>query len=217
MRALASTLPEGEQKQVLKGLNPPTALQNQAGPLKCLLDIETFDEVHLLSDHSKLKNRLYQEWIGGNVKIHSVKLENPTDYPEVFGVSNRVLASVVSVPRAHSIDICLHLSPGTPTMAAIWLFLGKSKYNPSTFYQTHEGKAWVTNVPFDLVLDFIPQALRTADARLQRLASESPQDLNGFQGIVGDSQNLRIAVGHIAPRREYRRLVPKRRGSIRHY
>jgi DNA-binding NtrC family response regulator len=194
LRALAATLPESEQQEVLKGLNPPKPSPGQPGPLKCLLDAEQFDEVHLLSDHTAAKNRPYLKWIGGDAELHPVKLTNPTDYPEVFKVADHELASVVNVPRPHRIDLCIHLSPGTPTMTAIWLLLGKSKY-PATFFQTHDNKAWVTSVPFDLVVDFVPQVLRDADARLQRLSSESPQDVAGFEGIVGESRNLRVAVG----------------------
>lgn len=192
---MASSLPASEQNDVLKGLNPPKPLADQPGPLKCLLDAEQFDEVHLLSDHPSSKNRLFVKWIGRNAELHSVKLTNPTDYPEVFKVTDHELASVVSVPRPHRIELCIHLSPGTPTMTAVWLLLGKSKYNPATFFQTHDRKAWKTNIPFDLVVDFVPQVLRDADTRLQRLSSESPQDVAGFESIVGESRSLRVAVG----------------------
>lgn len=195
LRAMANSLSDAEQKEVLKGLNPPSPLPNQLGPLKCLIDAEQFDEIHLLSDHSAAKNRHYLKWLGRDPVLHQVKLANPTDYPEVFKVADAELASVVSVPRPHRIDLCLHLSPGTPTMTAIWLLLGKSKYHPATFFQTHDGKAWVTSVPFDLVMEFVPQVLRDADANLQRLATENPQDLEGFQGILGESHKLRVAVG----------------------
>lgn len=192
---MAASLPESEQTEVLKGLKSPVPQEGEAGPLKCLLDQEQFDEVHLLSNYTPAKNRQYLKWLGGDPVLHQVKLTNPTDYPEVFKVADAELASVVSVPRPHRLDLCLHLSPGTPTMTAIWLLLGKSKYHPATFYQTHEGKAWVTSVPFDLVLEFVPQVLRDADARLQLLASQKPQEVEGFQGIVGESRNLCVAVG----------------------
>src|SRR2546421_6196089 len=48
-RALAATLPPEQQAEVLQGLNPPTPLAGQAGPLKCLLEQERFDEGHLLT------------------------------------------------------------------------------------------------------------------------------------------------------------------------
>jgi hypothetical protein len=195
LRAMASSLSGDEQKDVLKGLNPPTPLKDQPGPLKCLLNVEKFDEIHLLSDHGAAKNRPYMKWLGHQAELHQVKLTNPTDYPAVFEAADKELASVINVPRTHRIELCLHLSPGTPTMTAVWLLLGKSKYHPATFYQTHECRAWITNVPFDLVVDFVPQVLRDADSRLQRLASDSLQDVAGFEGIIGESRSLRVAVG----------------------
>src|SRR4051812_3354422 len=195
LRSMAASLSADECQEVLKGIPSPKPTPGQPGPLKCLLDLEKFDEVHLLSDHSTVKNRHYLKWLGGDPVLHSVKLTNPTDYPEVFKVVDAELASVISVPRPHAIGLCVHLSPGTPTMTAIWLLLGKSKYHPATFYQTHDCKAWVTDIPFDLVVEFVPQVMRDADARLQRLASQSPQDVAGFEGIVGESSGLRGAVG----------------------
>ncbi len=194
-RALAATLPGNQQAEVLKGLNPPTPLLGQAGPLKCLIDHEHFDEIHLLTSHVGMRNRLYTQWIGGKPVLHPARVKDPTDYAEIFGIVDHEMASVVRLPRREDEELCVHLSPGTPAMAAIWLLLGKSKYHPTTFYQTYEGRAWVTKVPFDLVVDFVPQVLRDADARLQQLAGQGPQDIEGFKGIAGNSRNLRIVVG----------------------
>jgi DNA-binding NtrC family response regulator len=195
LRAMAATLPPGQQEEVLRGLNPPKPLVGQPGPLKCLLDQERFDEVHLLSDHGITKDKPYIRWIGGDPVLHRLKLGNPTDYAEVFRAVDAELASVVRVSRQDRLDLCFHLSPGTPAMTAIWLLLGKSKYHPATFFQTHEGRAWATEIPFDLVVDFVPQVLRDADAKLQALASQSPQEVRGFESIAGDSRAIRVAVG----------------------
>ncbi len=81
LRAMADSLPEDEQQEALKGLNPPKATPGQPGPLKCLLDAEHFAEVHLLSDHPAAKNRLYLKWIGGDAAIHPVKLTDPNGLP----------------------------------------------------------------------------------------------------------------------------------------
>jgi transcriptional regulator with PAS, ATPase and Fis domain len=131
-------------------------------------------------------------------------LKNPIDYDEVFRVVDAQLASVVNVPHHDRLELCMHLSPGTPTMTAVWLLLGKSKYHRTTFYQTHQGRVLTTEVPFDLVVDFVPQVLRNADANLQALSSRSPQDVQGFEGIVGNSRSIRLAVGraHRAARRD---------------
>src|SRR4051812_40903380 len=204
-RALAATLPPAQQAEVLRGLNPPTPLVGQAGPLKTLLDAERFDEVHLLTSHTGPRNRLYARWVGGTPVLHPVRVGNPTDYAEVFRLVDAELAKVVRLPRDPGEEVCVHLSPGTPTMAAVWVLLGKSKYQPVTFYQTHDGRAYVTEVPFDLVVDYVPQVLREADARLQALAADGPQDVRGFEDVAGDSRAVRLAVGRA--RRAARRDV----------
>jgi DNA-binding NtrC family response regulator len=204
-RALAGTLGPEQQAAVLKGLNPPTPLVGQAGPLKSLLDQERFDEVHLLTDHGRVRERLYAAWVGGGAVLHQVRVKDPTDYADIFRVVDRELSSILPSPRTEREELCVHLSPGTPTMAAIWVLLGKSKYHPATFYQTHDGRAWVTDIPFDLVVDYVPEVLRRADARLQLLAGQGPQEVEGFEAIAGNSHGIRVAVGRA--RRAARRDV----------
>lgn len=204
-RALAATLPPAQQVDVLRGLNPPTPLTGQDGPLKTLLGRERFDEIHLLTSHPGPRNQLYAQWVGGRPVLHPVRVNNPTDYTEVFRLVDAELAQVVRLPRDPSEELCVHLSPGTPTMAAIWVLLGKSKYQPVTFYQTHDGRAWITEVPFDLIVDYVPQVLREADARFQALAADGPQDVRGFEDVVGNSHGIRLAVGRA--RRAARRDV----------
>jgi DNA-binding NtrC family response regulator len=167
--------------------------------------LSLFDEIHLLTAHPNMRNRLYAAWIDCKPVLHCVKVNNPTDYAEIFGIVDAELAAVLSLPRKESEELCVHLSPGTPTMTAIWVLLGKSKYHPTTFYQTHQGRAWITEIPFDLVVDFVPQVLRDADAKLQLLAGQGPQDVEGFKDIAGNSRNLRAAVGRA--RRAARRDV----------
>lgn len=205
-RALAGTLPSEQQRTILNGLNPPTPLSGQAGPVKTLLDLVAFDEVHLLSSHPNERNEPYAEWVRQHHPvIHRVTVQDPTDYVEVFGLVDGLMSHVITRPRLEQIEVCILLSPGTPTMTAVWVLLGKSKYHPVTFYQTHEGRAWETSIPFDLIVDFVPQVLRDADARFQLLAAQSPQEVEGFQEIVGDSPGIRLAVGR--SRRAARRDV----------
>ena len=131
------------------------------------------------------------KWLGNKVKIHKVKVDNPTDYKTVFAETNRCLSEIAT---GHSIELSLFLSPGTPTMTAILVLLGKTRY-PATFWQTHNGKAWKTDIPFDLTVDFLPEILRTADSTFYHLISQSPQEIEGFERIIGNSELIRMAVG----------------------
>lgn len=189
--SMAADLEERQQARVLKALNFRGTLRAQSGPIKTLLEHEAFDEVHLLSNYEPFMNRLFAKWIDAKPVIHPVKLENPTDYPAVFRAAEAELKAIVGQSSA---DLSIHLSPGTPAMAAVWVLLGKSRYR-ATFFQSHNGRAWQTDIPFDLVADFVPEVLRDPDFNLQHLAARSPDEVAGFEDIIGDSKALRLAVG----------------------
>ena len=72
-------------------------------------------------------------------------------------------------------------------MIAIWVLLGKSRY-PATFYQSYASRAWETEVPFDLIVDYVPELLRAPDTSLQHLAARSPQDVEGCEAVVARCQ-----------------------------
>ena len=82
---------------------------------------------NLLTNYDSTKNRLYLEWIRGRGTLHPVKLASPADYDEIFRVVDAELASVVTVPRSDGVELCFHLSPGSPAMAAVWVLLGKKQ------------------------------------------------------------------------------------------
>ena len=66
---------------------------------------------------------------------------------------------------------------------------------PATFFQTHKGDLWETEIPFDLAVDYVPQLLRDPDKHLQHLAANAPRYIDGFQPIIGESKAIRLVVG----------------------
>ena len=194
MRAMAVDLPARQRDAILGTLGGPLPAEGELGPVKSLTQLEEFDEIRLLSNYASAWEKAYVKWLGGPVSLVHVDLKNPTDYTEVFAIADAELAKLKSDKSWSETDLSIHLSPGSPTMTAIWLLLGKTRY-PATFYQTYKGKAWVTDVPFNLVVDFVPEVFRQADAHLQHLTSQSPGEIQGFQQIVGDSRPIRLAVG----------------------
>jgi len=189
LRGFASKMPPADQDALLKVVG--AGLAEGPGPIKTLLNVERFDEVHLLSNYGAKWDRPFGNWLGCKPKIHRVELNNPTDYARIFEIVSGVLPAIVA---GRSVDLSIHLSPGTPAMTAIWLLLGKTRF-PATFYQTHKGRAWKTEIPFDIAVDFVPELLKAPDAHLQQLAAQSPGEVQGFQQMVGDSHPIRLAVG----------------------
>jgi DNA-binding NtrC family response regulator len=192
--AMAEDRSEPERSRLLGLAKIPGKYGEKPGPLKTAVNQIAFRAIHLLSNYDPGLHAPFAEWLGGPVTVHPVRIEAPTDYPSVFRTADSVLEDVTKGLGADSSELCIHLSPGTPAMAAIWVLLGKSRY-PATFYQTHKGKVIPTEIPYDLVDDFVPQLLRDPDRNFQHLAAKSPSEVEGFHDIVGESQAIRLAVG----------------------
>lgn len=164
------------------------------GPVKTAVSSGRFEEVHLLSNYPEAVHCPFVTWVGGNARVHPVALTDPTDYAQVFTAADGVMSQLARVSGAKATDLGYLLSPGTPAMAAVWVLLGKSRY-PATFYQTYRGQLRTATIPFDLVDDFVPELMRGPDLNLQHLASKTPSEVAGFEGIFGESQAIRLAVG----------------------
>ena len=193
-RALAAESPAALQQEIMALVKGELPAIGEWGPIRTLLEHETFDQTVLLSTYPLALTQRFTAWLNRSVQTVFVKLPAPTDYPAIFQAAEAELRKIRERPDSREFEICLHLSPGTPAMTAVWLLLGKTRY-PATFYETYQKKAWVTNVPFDLTLDVIPEILRDADRRLEHLAARPPSDIAGFEDIVGESQGIRLAVG----------------------
>lgn len=173
------------------GLRPP---EDGMGPIKTMLTAETFDEVHLLADIPEDVAAAFVDWLGQPATVHAVNVHTPTNYTEIFEIADQMVKQVLEMEREDELELTYLLSPGTPTMAAVWVLLGKTKF-PGRFFQTWKGEATLSEIPFDLTLDVMPQLLRDPDRHFQHLAARGPGELEGFEQIVGNSPAIRMAAG----------------------
>lgn len=194
LRAMAASLPAAQRDEIMQQIKGQRPIEGDLGPIKTLLTTQSFDEVRLLSNYPAPWNKKYVSWLGRKAEVVRTDLKKPTDYNAIFQIADAELAAIRDRKDRNPIELCLHLSPGTPAMAAVWLLLGKTRY-PATFYETFAGKSWVTEVPFDLTIDVIPEFLKNPDSHLQHLASQSPSEVEGFGDIAGDSRAIRDVVG----------------------
>ena len=193
LRALAANSSQSRCEKLMSTLGGKLPEKSDLGPTKTLVATQEFDEIRLLTNYSHEFNGWFAKWLGGKTQLCEVELSKPTDYASIFEIANRELESIKSSKTWAETDLCLHLSPGTPAMTAVWLLLGKTRF-PASFYETYGGSSWITDVPFDLI-DVIPEVLRDPDAHLQHLAAQAPAEIEGFEDIAGESRAIRDAVG----------------------
>lgn len=194
LRGLAAADP-GSASRVVKATGRPVPEKQEAvGPIHSAVNCFEFDRVHLIGDVDLQLLRRMGTWLGVKTKVHKASLEDPTDYAAVYAAAEQVFAAIAKPNKGPRPELWIALSSGTPAMAATLVLLGKTRY-PARFIQTHMGQAREELIPFDLTMEYLPEILRDPDAALQTLADKSPSDIEGFAGIAGNSQAIRLAVG----------------------
>lgn len=152
------------------------------GPLKTAAESEQFDVIHLMSRIPELDREL-AKWLGPKVEAHKVKLDDPTDYRTVYLEADRVLRGIGSEK-----DLNFLLTSGTPTMAAVWILLGKTIHQ-ATLWQSFQGRLTQTELPFDLAI-FERQASQRLALAYSQAADSLPES---FSPIVGSSAAIEDA------------------------
>lgn len=170
-----------------------TKQRSGVGPIRSLVDKIPFARIDILSNYPENVAFMYRDWLGQDeVHVHSVRLDDPTSYPHVFALSDTFFGECWERSRKHGWTLCIHLSPGTPTMAAVSVLLGKTKY-PAKLYQTHRETVREEDLPFEIDL-FVMNAFKDPDRLLANAALSSPGEVEGFEEIVGESRAIREAV-----------------------
>ncbi len=194
LASMGSDLGGAVEKSVTKAIHRPIRPSDDGGPIRTLLSSAEFDSIHLLNTYPKSLDAKLAKWLTQKVTFHRpAHLEGPTDYSSIFLSVDDFLCSLYADSSTRPTELCIHLSPGTPAMTAIWVLLGKSKYR-ATFYQSYRGKSSVTEIPFDLDLH-IRDIIGDADTAYEHLRAQSPDELDGFSEMIGNSPAMREAVG----------------------
>lgn len=146
------------------------------GPIAQGVAWGTFDHVVLLSDHSQSETASYVTWLSRRTPAAvfslSEKLVSPTDFEGIYRAATRAL-TYVHEKFGPDTELTLHLSPGTPAMAAVWMILSKTRFPSKLIESSRQQGVREVELPFDLAADFLPDLLTQAAHRIQE-ASQAP-------------------------------------------
>lgn len=164
------------------------------GPIAQALAAGRYHSVHLLSDFPSGESKAFVKWLGGKtateIRLHSVKLSSPINFAEIYQGAVKVLGEI-EAPNAR---MTYHLSPGTPTMAAVWILLAKTTFPARLIQSSVQAGVEEANVPFDISAEFIPHLLQRSDERLSEMAIGVAGEDAVFESIVYRSSIMKRVI-----------------------
>jgi hypothetical protein len=170
-----------------------------AGPIGQALGYREFDEVVLLCNYTAGDARAFELWVAprtqAKLSVRLLDLKDPTNYTAIYQAVDPVLRELT---QREGIELSLHLSPGTPAMGAVWLLLGKTRYDAELLQSSRESGVRTADVPFDIAAEFIDRAhvlTRAADTALRARAVGQLPDAHEKNNLPGYSEAVGAASG----------------------
>jgi sigma54-dependent transcription regulator len=161
------------------------------GPIAQALEGSSFDDAFLLSDYGDGLFQPYLKWLRGRssarIEVLPEKLSGPTQFGEIHQAAVRGIERALG-DRRRETALTLHLSPGTPAMAAVWIILGKTRFPAELIESSREHGVRIASVPFDLSAEFLPDLLREPDERLRQASAGEPPEAPEFADLIHKSR-----------------------------
>ncbi len=176
------------------------------GPIAQAVEARSYDQVVLISDYPEGEVANYLDWLKSRTRtkitVHYHKLSSPVHFGEIYeaavGIINRTLKEY-----NQDVELTLHLSPGTPAMAAVWIILAKTRFPAELIESSRAHGVRTASVPFDISAEFIPDLLRRPDRELQRLSAGVSPEAPEFSDIIHRSIVMKRIIAKarmVAPR-----------------
>lgn len=175
------------------------------GPIAQAVTARQYDQIFLLSNYLKPESAEYVKWLErqteSTITLHLVDLSSPTDFGEIYrAVIERINHVQSRQPEAR---LTFHLSPGTPSMAAVWIIVAKTRFGAELIESSVQQGVRTANIPFDISAEYIPELLKRPDADVSRLSAAEVSDYPAFDEIIHRSPVMHRVIAKaqkIAPR-----------------
>ena len=177
------------------------------GPIGNAVTERSYDTLVLISDLPDTETSDYLSWIktktSAKILLYKESLPSPTDFEAIYKAAVKVISDIqsqFSIP----LSMTFHLSPGTPAMAAVWIIISKTRFPGTELIESSREQGVKTvAIPFELSAEFIPDLLRPADKRLERLSEGLPPETPEFSEIIHQSRTMQRIIAkarHVAMR-----------------
>ena len=157
------------------------------GPIAQAVSQRSFDKIVLISDYAAKETKIFIDWLKtfttSPITVHPKQLTSPMDFGEIHQAVVEVLEKILKTGNGN-IELTLHLSPGTPAMAAVWIILAKTRFPAELIESSQQHGVRTASVPFDISAEFLPDLLKGPDKRLQAQTASLPPEGPEFVDII---------------------------------
>src|SRR5262249_55094941 len=124
---------------------------------------------------------------------HHFDLPSPTDFGEIYKAVVKTLEQM-RAKYGDNVRPTFHLSPGTPAMGAVWIFVANTRFPAELIESSKETGVRKVSLPFDISAEFIPDLLRRPEEELKRLAPGLPPEAPEFADIIHRSIQMKEVI-----------------------
>ena len=173
------------------GIDIDEGLQGRTGPVHATLEFKAFTQAHLLynyaakdKDASTYVSWLKKQSVATNTQLESyyTPLTSPQDFGEIYQAAEKLLTNIQKAnPKA---KITLQITPGTPAMQAVWILLGKTKFQVEFLQSSKEQGIEEVHIPFDISAE-----LQTGQ-KLKDLALANVPTHAAFENIITQNETM---------------------------
>lgn len=154
------------------------------GPIANALDARAFDKAVFLANQDAGEVKRFVKWLTERtaikIEVEQVELTSPTSFGEIYQAATSLLTRTVTT----DVQLTLHLSPGTPAMAAVWILLGKTKFSAEFIESSKKAGVKTVHIPFDIAAELVPSLFESADRKLVAQSDERPSGEARFGDII---------------------------------
>ena len=167
------------------------------GPIGQAVHSYNFSHIFLLSNYGSNKTSKFIKWLKEKTKakitLLTFSFKDPTDYKKIY---NAETFAILKAKKEFGNDVQLtyHLSPGTPAMAAVWIFLAKTNHPANLIHSSPEKGVVDVEIPFDIAADYLPEFARSIDKDIVMLAQGLPPEAPEFDQITHKCQLMKRLV-----------------------
>ncbi|MBS7671246.1 sigma 54-interacting transcriptional regulator [Croceicoccus sp. 1NDH52] len=163
------------------------------GPIGGALVVGDYEQVILLANYKNEDVKAYSDWLVRNgapqPNIKKATLSSPTNFREIYQVAKRVLDDFAA-EYGSTDQLTIHLSPGTPAMAAVWIILARTRTTARLIQSSPEEGVKEADIPFDIAAEFIPDLFSAHDKRRLEESGEKPPEAASFYDINYRSKEM---------------------------